>query len=96
MNDELDVHAGLLEQLDTDLDNTDNRLRGARRRLDWFTKAAKDNSQYYFLSPLVADNNTSLDRLGSHDCCVDTGPSRIDHRIQDMRYLRHEQSIPCL
>lgn len=35
-------------------------------------------------SPLVADNDTSLDRLGSHDCCVDTGPSHIDHRIQDM------------
>ena len=45
MNDELDVHAGLLEELDTDLDNTDNRLRGARRRLDWFAKAAKENSQ---------------------------------------------------
>lgn len=47
MNDELDVHAGLLEELDTDLDNTDNRLRGARRRLDWFAKAAKENSQCY-------------------------------------------------
>ena len=84
MNDELDVHAGLLEQLDTDLDNTDARLRGARRRLDWFAKAARDNSQHCFLSPLVANNDTSLDRLSSYDCCVDTGPSRIDHRIQDM------------
>ncbi len=84
MNDELDVHAGLLEQLDTDLDNTDARLRGARRRLDWFSKAAKENSQRCFLSPLVADNDTSLDRLSSYDCCIDTGPSHIDHRIQDM------------
>ena len=47
MNDELDVHVGLLEELDTDLDNTDNRLRGARRRLDWFARAAKENSECY-------------------------------------------------
>ncbi|KAF8347465.1 syntaxin-like protein [Amanita rubescens] len=53
MNDELDVHAGLLEQLDTDLDNTDARLRGARRRLDWFAKAAKDNSSAVMIAVLI-------------------------------------------
>jgi len=53
MNDELDVHAGLLEELDTDLDNTDNRLRGARRRLDWFARAAKENSSAFMIAVLI-------------------------------------------
>jgi len=53
MNDELDVHAGLLEQLDADLDNTDTRLRGARRRLDWFTKAARENSSAVMIAVLI-------------------------------------------
>ena len=42
-NDELDVHTGLLEGLDHDLDRTDSRLTGARRRLDRVAKGAKEN-----------------------------------------------------
>lgn len=43
INDELDVHTGLLEGLDHDLDRTDSRLTGARRRLDRVAKGAKEN-----------------------------------------------------
>ena len=43
INDELDVHTGLLEGLDHDLDRTDSRLTGARRRLDRVARGAKEN-----------------------------------------------------
>lgn len=43
INDELDVHTGLLEQMDTDLDRTESRLTGARRKLDRFAKGAREN-----------------------------------------------------
>jgi len=43
INDELDVHHGLLEELDTDLDRTESRLGNARRKLDRVAKGAKNN-----------------------------------------------------
>ncbi|KAK7040791.1 hypothetical protein VNI00_009697 [Paramarasmius palmivorus] len=43
INDELDVHTGLLEELDTELDRTEGRLSGARRRLDRVARGAKNN-----------------------------------------------------
>jgi syntaxin 8 len=45
INDELDVHAGLLEELDTDLERTETMMTSARRRLDRVAKGAKDNGQ---------------------------------------------------
>lgn len=43
INDELDVHTGLLEGLDHDMDRTDSRLTSARRRLDRVAKGVKGN-----------------------------------------------------
>lgn len=43
INDELDVHTGLLEELDHELDHTGSRLSGARRSLDRVAKGAKEN-----------------------------------------------------
>ena len=45
INGELDVHTGLLEELDQDLDHTDGRLSRARRKLDRVAKGAKENSR---------------------------------------------------
>lgn len=45
INDELDVHTGLLEGLDHDLDRSDSRLRGARRSLERVAAGAKANSR---------------------------------------------------
>ena len=50
INDELEVHTGLLEGLDSDLDGTGERMRSARRRLDRVAKGAKENSESFFLS----------------------------------------------
>lgn len=43
IGDELEVHTGLLEELDTELDRTESRLGVARRRLDRVAQGAKNN-----------------------------------------------------
>lgn len=45
INDELETHSGLLQELDTDVDRTQHRLRSARRQLDRVAKGAKENSE---------------------------------------------------
>jgi syntaxin 8 len=44
INDELDVHHGLLEEMDEELDRTGSRLSRARQKLDRVAKGAKENS----------------------------------------------------
>jgi syntaxin 8 len=53
INDELDVHAGLLEELDTDLDRTESRMTIARRRLDRVAKGAKENGSTVTIGVLI-------------------------------------------
>lgn len=45
INDELDVHTGLLEELDHDLDNTGNRLGRAGQQLGRVAKSAKEHGE---------------------------------------------------
>lgn len=45
INDELDVHTGLLQEMDEELDRTGNRLSQARRKLDRVARGAKENSE---------------------------------------------------
>ena len=49
INEELDVHHGLLESMDEELDRTGNRLSQARRKLDRVARGAKENSAYTIL-----------------------------------------------
>ncbi|KAH9919499.1 uncharacterized protein BXZ73DRAFT_104978 [Epithele typhae] len=53
IGDELDVHTGLLEGLDHDLDHTDTRLRGARRRLGRVAQGAKENGSVLMIGLLI-------------------------------------------
>ncbi|KAJ6600812.1 hypothetical protein B0H10DRAFT_1958660 [Mycena sp. CBHHK59/15] len=53
INDELDVHTGLLEELSTDLDHTDTVLTGARRRLDRVAQGAKNNGSAVTIGALI-------------------------------------------
>lgn len=53
INDELDVHHGLLEELDTDLDRTASRLGGARQRLERVAKGAKENGSAVTIAVLI-------------------------------------------
>lgn len=50
INDELDVHTGLLEELDLDLDNTGSRLSRAGQRLGRVAKRAKEHGESRRLS----------------------------------------------
>lgn len=50
INDELDVHHGLLEEMDEELDQTGSRLSQARRKLDRVARGAKENSAFLFIA----------------------------------------------
>jgi len=53
INDELDVHTGLLEELDHDLDNTGNRLSRAGQRLGRVAKSAKEHGSGLMIAVLI-------------------------------------------
>ncbi|KAF9524929.1 hypothetical protein CPB83DRAFT_797211 [Crepidotus variabilis] len=53
INDELDTHHGLLQELDTDIDRTENRLRKARRKLDTVAKGIKNNASVVTIGVLI-------------------------------------------
>jgi len=46
INDELDVHTGLLEELDYDLDDTGNRLGRARQQLGRVANGAREHGEW--------------------------------------------------
>jgi syntaxin 8 len=46
INDELEVHTGLLEEMDHELDNTGIRLGRARQRLGRVANGAKEHGEY--------------------------------------------------
>ncbi|KZT54263.1 hypothetical protein CALCODRAFT_500095 [Calocera cornea HHB12733] len=50
---ELDVHTGLLEELDHDVDRTDSNLARARRRLDAVAKGARNNASAWSIGLLI-------------------------------------------
>ncbi|KAG6829904.1 hypothetical protein H0H87_009806 [Tephrocybe sp. NHM501043] len=53
INDELDVHHGLLEELDTDLDRTEGRLSRARRNLDRVARGVRNNGSTVTIGLLI-------------------------------------------
>jgi len=53
INDELQVHHGLLESLDEELDHTEGRLSGARRGLDRFSRGMKGNGGTVTIALLI-------------------------------------------
>ena len=66
IGDELDSQGELLEDLDGMVDRSRGRLDGARRRLDRFSKKAKDNgTQRPPLSTVVSVMLALLLRLGA-------------------------------
>ncbi|KAI0260768.1 hypothetical protein BC834DRAFT_899248 [Gloeopeniophorella convolvens] len=53
INNELEVHTGLLEELDTDLDHTGNRLTRARGQLGRVAKGAKEHGSTVTIALLI-------------------------------------------
>jgi syntaxin 8 len=56
INDELEVHTGLLEELDHDLDHTGNRLGRARRRLGRVANGAREHGKWESLLKAFSDS----------------------------------------
>lgn len=53
INSELDVHTGLLEDLDADLDRTGDNLSRTRKQLDKFARGMKGNGASIFIGLLI-------------------------------------------
>jgi len=53
INEELDVHSGLLQELDTQLDRTEGRLGRARRSLDKVARGVKNNGSVVAIGLLI-------------------------------------------
>ncbi|KAH8103322.1 hypothetical protein BXZ70DRAFT_1076009 [Cristinia sonorae] len=53
INDELDVHTGLLEGLEEEVDGTERRLGGARRRLERVAKGTRENGSTVMIGLLI-------------------------------------------
>jgi len=53
INDELEVHTGLLDVLDTELDGMDTRMAGARRRLARVARGARENGSTVTIALLI-------------------------------------------
>jgi len=53
INEELDVHSNLLEELDTQLDRTEGRLGRARKSLDKVARGVKNNGSVVAIGLLI-------------------------------------------
>jgi len=53
INDELDVHHGLLQELDAEVDRTEGRLSKARRKLDHVARGVKNNGSVVAIGVLI-------------------------------------------
>lgn len=84
INEEVDVHHGLLEEMDEELDQTGTRLGQARRRLDRVAKGAKENSKYTLVLACSSVFISSVRRFYGYDWSNYPGPVDSDHRVQDM------------
>ena len=83
INDELDVHSNLLEELDTQLDRTEGRLGRARRSLDKVARGVKNNGLFCDYMPFRA-YLTVRNRLGGRDRLIDFHTANSHHSFQDL------------
>lgn len=86
INDELEMHTGLLEEFDRDLDDTGNRLGRARQRLGRVATSAKEHGEWGSAESLgwqlMMQRRVSINHRVAHPRTVD-----LDHRFQDMTIL---------
>jgi len=88
INDELDVHTGLLQELDTDLDHTESRLSRARRGLDRVAQGTRENGS---LLPLFSVARLLMlasfcFRLDRNDWCPHSLTPDPNHCFQDVTF----------
>ena len=101
IGDELDSQGELLEDLDVVVDRSRSRLDGARRRLDRFSRKAKDNGTPLFLSSPL-DGGFWLPWLRGV-CCVLAVAADADFRVDGgdwgfdtcARYIDYYFQVAC-
>ena len=76
INDELGVHNGLLGELEHDVDHTHNRLGGARKRLETFSRGVKGNCKR-FISLLKELHDDNIVRYVLRPCSSASDSSAI-------------------
>lgn len=84
INDEVGVHHTLLEELDTEVDHTRNRLGRARNQLGRFAKGAKENGAFVIVLYPVLPLKELCCRLDGDDCCAHICSAHSHYRIQNM------------
>jgi syntaxin 8 len=87
INDELEVHTGLLEELDHDLDDTGNRLGRARQRLGRVANGAKEHGEWGPVESLGWQLMERPRRISINHCAVDFHTVNLDNRLQDMTFF---------
>ena len=83
INEELDVHSNLLQELDTQLDRTEGRLGRARKSLDKFGRGVKNNGLFSRYIAFVHESDLR-DRLGGCDRLIDFCTANSHHSFQDL------------
>ena len=90
INDELEVHTGLLGVLDTELDGTEARMAGARRRLTRVARGAKENGtasgsgrrvELTVLARLDGDHRSAHSRAARPHRCIQNMTRDVDMRV---------------
>ena len=90
INEELDVHHGLLTELDAEVDATQSRLGRARQKLDHVALGVKNNSRIPSVLPWsIAD---IVSRLRRGYWRSDIYPPDPHRQAQDMIHTRHAVS----
>lgn len=86
INDELEVHTGLLEELDHDLDDTGNRLGRARRRLGRVANGAKEHGEWGPVESLGWQLMERPRRISINHCVANFHTVYPDNCLQDMTF----------
>jgi hypothetical protein len=75
------MHTGLLQVLDTNIDQMESRLSQARWGLDQVAQGTRENGQCFFLVFLFVIPNSFLSRIEG-----DNWGAHPHHHVQDMMY----------
>jgi hypothetical protein len=87
INDELEVHTGLLEGLDYDLDDTGNRLGRARQRLGRVANGAKEHGEQGSVESLAWQLMKWPRRISFDHYAADSRTVDLDNYLQDVTFL---------
>lgn len=87
INDELEVHTGLLEEFDHDLDDTGNRLGRARQRLGRVSNSAKEHGECGPVECLGLQLMKRPRRFSINHWTTDSSTVNLDNCLQNMIFF---------